>query len=76
MELTAQQWAIVEAGRKAMRETIRAYYPGDVVPLVTVAVVGSFAEICRKSTAEPELVAIINAELRDVGLELRHTRRQ
>ena len=38
MELTERQWLIVEAGRKAMRETIAASCPGDVVPLVGVAV--------------------------------------
>jgi len=58
-----------------MRETIAANYPGDVVPLVAVAIVGAFAEIRRKSTAAGELVAIINGELREVGLELRHLRR-
>jgi hypothetical protein len=75
MELTERQWLILEAGRKAMRETIAASYPGDVVPLVAVAIVGAFAEICRKSSAGPELVQIINSELAEVGLELRHMRR-
>ncbi len=75
MELTGRQWRCIEAGREAMRETISASYPGDIVPLVAVAIVGAFAEICRKSTAGDDLVAIINSELHEVGLELRHTRR-
>jgi hypothetical protein len=74
VELTERQWLTVEAGRKALRETIAAGYPGDVVPLVTVAIVGLFSNICRASSGKADLVAIINSELRDVGLELRPTR--
>ena len=73
MELTERQWQAVEAGRKAMRESIAASYPGDVVPLVAVAV--AVAEIYHTSTASPDVIAIINSELRDVGLELLAMRR-
>ena len=58
-----------------MRRAIAAEYPGDVVPPVAVAVVGEFASICHLSSGKRDLVAIINAELREVGLELRPTRR-
>jgi hypothetical protein len=70
VELTKRQHETIEAGRRAMRQTIEAEYPLDVVPLYCVAAVGLFSDICRTSLATGELLSIINRELSSAGLQV------
>jgi hypothetical protein len=75
VELTKRQEEAIEAGRKALRETIRQAYPLDVVPLVAVGIVGMFADVIRASAASRELIEIVNRELAQTGLEVVRKRR-
>lgn len=77
-ELTPRQWQTVQAGRQALIEAIGKDYPAaaDQNRLGAVAIAGAFADMCTFSLARADLVAVINAQLRDAGLELRPVRRQ
>lgn len=77
VELTERMWRVVIEARRALRATIERDYATDANTLTAVAVTGAFADLCAASS-EPgvrDLVAVINHQLRDAGLELRPLRR-
>lgn len=78
-ELTKQQWAIIAAGRKAMRDTIATAAPDDAVPLVAVAIAGAFADMVTELAVTghaADLLATLNRQLASAGYELVAVRRQ
>jgi hypothetical protein len=62
--------AVVNARRGLVRAIEREFPPKTANALVAVAVAGFFADICAASSGRADLVAIINAELARVGLQL------
>jgi hypothetical protein len=75
MELTERQLAAIEAGRKALGEVLRTRYPEDYGRLWAVAVTSAFVQMLAASYGKGELMAVVNGELAEAGLEVVRKRR-
>jgi hypothetical protein len=70
--LTEEQHAAVLEARKALARSIERRYPPRLArALVAVAIAAAFSDMARASIASAELIAVINGEIVDAGLELR-----
>lgn len=67
----------VRIGRQALAETIEQFAPSPerVMPLCVVAISGTFADILTASEGAIEVVAIVNAQIRQSGWQLTPVRR-
>jgi hypothetical protein len=74
-DLSERQWQAMQAARQAMRDVLRRAYPEDFERLWASAIASDFADICRTSLHQRELIDVINSHLCDFGLELRRVRR-
>jgi hypothetical protein len=71
VNLTARQESAIEAAQEALREVLKAAYPApaDFSVLYMAAIVGAFTTLARAELA-PQLLAVINAELKPANLVL------
>jgi hypothetical protein len=79
MELSREYHQIVIEARDAMRRSIATMMPDDgqtARQLLTIALVGAFADFISRSVARRDVLAVINDQLADVGLEVVEKPRQ
>ena len=69
--LTEAQHSVIRASRDAMQFVIwNRAKPAERLPLLAVSVTGFFVDSVTASTAAPELVAAMNAQLAGAVLQL------
>ena len=57
--------------RDSMAESIKLMAePGGALPLAITVAIGCFVDVCQVAAATPELIDLVNRELRPVNLRL------
>lgn len=74
--MTQADESVVEAARRALATTVaRLAAPDAVLPLIAVAVAGLFADFVSASPGAPQLIAVVNGQLKQAGWEIVRVKR-
>ena len=75
--LTRTDAMVVQVARHALGQAVAQHAPAgsNQLGLVMVAVAGMFCDILSHSRAASDIIAVVNAQLGTVGLEVVSTRR-
>jgi hypothetical protein len=66
-----EEWRAVGEARRALAASLEKHFPPRLaLHLVLVAYSGGFSDICLASSGRADLIAIVNQQLAQAGLEI------